>query len=112
MTEPDEVFISPKDPKLPHWSAQPVDAEELRFTKRQQWYVAGSVAAVDVAAYTLLKGSPLRGYEACVLASVFIMSVAGAGIFVLWHLQNSMRPLRQDQRLIRRGTARLTFFGF
>jgi hypothetical protein len=84
----------PECPQLPNWLAQPVDAEELRFTKRQQWFVAGSVSAVNWAAYTLWKGAHLPGFAGCAV-SMFIVLVAAAGIFVLCNLQNSLRDLRK-----------------
>jgi hypothetical protein len=82
----------PEVPNIPNW--QPVDNEELRFAKMQQWYVAASTGAVNAAAYSLLKGTQLRGFEACVV-TIFILLVAAAGVGVIAALQSHMRTLPQ-----------------
>lgn len=82
----------PEVPNIPNW--QPVDNEELRFAKRQQWYVAASVGAVNAAAYSQLKGTQLRGFETCVV-TIFILLVVAAGVVVMATLQSHIRTLRQ-----------------
>jgi hypothetical protein len=71
-----------------------VDAEELRFAKTQQWYVATASVTLNAAAFALLKGSHLHDYEA-LAAIFFILFVAAAGVGVLWQLQDHMQSLRR-----------------
>jgi hypothetical protein len=71
-----------------------VDQEELRFIKKQQWYVATASVTLNAAVIALLKGSQLRDCEPLV-ACLFIGLVAGFGVVVLWQLQNHMRTLRE-----------------
>src|SRR5262249_12349030 len=71
------------------------DPAELRFAKQQQWYVATATVTLNAAAFALVKGtSYLNDYEV-VIASFFIVVVAGAGIKILANLQSHMRTLRR-----------------
>jgi hypothetical protein len=70
------------------------DQEELRFAKKQQWYVATASVTLNAATFALLKGSHLHDYEA-LAAIFFILFVAAAGVGVLWHLQDHMQGLRR-----------------
>jgi hypothetical protein len=70
------------------------DQEELRFAKKQQWYVATASVTLNAAAFALLKGSHLRDYEALAVI-FFILFVAAAGVGVLCHLQDHMQSLRR-----------------
>jgi len=70
------------------------DQEELRFAKKQQWYVATASVTLNAAVIALLKGSQLRDCEPLV-ACLFIALVAGAGIMVLWQLQNHLCKVRR-----------------
>jgi hypothetical protein len=70
------------------------DAEELRFAKKQQWYVATASVTLNAAVIALLKGSQLRDCEPLV-ACLFVGLVAVFGVVVLWQLQNHIRTLRE-----------------
>jgi uncharacterized membrane protein YbhN (UPF0104 family) len=70
------------------------DAEELRFAKQQQWYVATASVTFSAAAFAFLKGSHLRDYEAFAVV-FFILFVAAAAVGVLWQLQDHIRTLRE-----------------
>jgi RsiW-degrading membrane proteinase PrsW (M82 family) len=74
---------------------EPALLEELRFAKKQQWYVATSAVTLNAAVFALLRGSQLRDFEA--LAAVFIvLFVTAAGVGVLWQLQDHLRNVRRD----------------
>jgi hypothetical protein len=74
---------------------RPALLEELRFAKKQQWYVATSAVTLNAAVFALLRGSQLRDYEA--LAAVFfVLFVSAAAVGVLWQLQDHLRNVRRD----------------
>ena len=74
---------------------RPALLEEIRFAKKQQWYVATSAVTLNAAGFALLRGSQLRDFEA--LAAVFfVLFVAAAGVGVLWQLQDHLRSKRRE----------------
>jgi hypothetical protein len=68
--------------------------EELRFAKKQQWYVAASVVGLLGAIFAISRGLQLSEVEKAV-ATIFILAIAGCGIRILKHLQDHMQHLRQ-----------------
>lgn len=69
--------------------------EELRFAKKQQWYVAASAVALDAGILAFLKGVALSGLE--VLGVVFCVLLIGAGgVAVVVHLQDHMQRTRLE----------------
>ncbi len=80
--------------KIPEAKAEPsVLFEELRFAKKQQWYVAASVVGLNAGLLALSRGITLSGIE--VLAAVFCMLlIAGGGGAVLCHLQDHLQSVR------------------
>lgn len=90
---------------------RPALFEELRFAKRQQWYVAASAVTLNAGILALTRGSPLNGIEP-LLAVFFILLIAAGSTAVLWDLQDHLLRVRGDLDLYGSspGTALPTFF--
>jgi hypothetical protein len=72
-----------------------IDVEELRFAKKQQWYVATASVTLNAGVIALLKGSRLSDCET-MFAIGFIAIVAIAGVVVLGQLQHHMFKTRRE----------------
>ena len=68
--------------------------EELRFAKRQQWYIAPSGVTLLGAIFAIAHQTQLNDVEK-VLASIFIALIAGFGIFFLFRLQDHLKNVRR-----------------
>lgn len=74
---------------------RPALLEELRFAKKQQWYVASSAVALNAAVFALLRSSQLHDFEA--LAAVFfVLFVTAAAVGVLLQLQDHLYSTRRE----------------
>src|ERR1700731_3316304 len=70
--------------------------EELRFAKKQQWYVATSAVTLLAAIFAIARGTSLSVDERGVV-TFFIFLIATFGIDVLSKLQTHMWKTRQEQ---------------
>jgi uncharacterized membrane protein len=74
------------------------DQEELRFAKKQQWYVATASVTLSAGVIALLKGSRLSDRET-IFAIGFIAIVTIAGVVVLGQLQHHLfKERRKSER--------------
>jgi hypothetical protein len=74
---------------------RPSKLEELRFAKRQQWYIATAAVTLLSAIYWIERNTPLNCPEKAV-ATLFIVLIAGFGIWFLFKLQNYMKEVRLE----------------
>ena len=58
--------------------------EELRFAKKQQWYVATSAVTLLAAIFAIARSTTLSDVEQAI-ATVFIVFIATFGIVFLFH---------------------------
>jgi hypothetical protein len=78
---------------VPYNQDRPAYFEELRFAKRQQWYVAVSAIGFDAGILAALRGLQLHW----ILTSIVIVVVAIIAVgclWLLWKLQNHLRATR------------------
>jgi hypothetical protein len=76
-----------------HNQDRPAYLEELRFAKRQQWYVAASTVGLDAGVLTALRGLQLDCIEKSVI-TFFVVGIAFGSVWLLWKLQNHLRDTR------------------
>jgi hypothetical protein len=69
--------------------------EQLRFAKKQQWYVAASAVALLAGILAIVQNTQLACFEKA-LATVFILLIAGFGSYILWRLQKHLRDVRVE----------------
>jgi hypothetical protein len=69
--------------------------EELRFAKKQQWYVATSAVTLLGAIFAITRVTKLNFVENAV-ATIFIALVAGFGVYFLCKLQHHMKRVRLE----------------
>ena len=67
--------------------------EELRFAKRQQWYIATAAVTLLSAIFWIEQSIRLVRWEK-IVATVFIGLIAGFGICFLVKLQNHLKEVR------------------
>src|SRR5262252_2015285 len=67
--------------------------EELRFAKRQQWYIATAAVALLSAIFWIEQSIRVVCWEK-IVATVFIGLIAGFGICFLVKLQNHLKEVR------------------
>jgi hypothetical protein len=67
--------------------------DELRFAKKQQWYVATSAVTLLGAIFAIARVTKLNLAEKDV-ATFFIALVAAFGIYFLWKLQHRLKRVR------------------
>jgi hypothetical protein len=67
--------------------------EELRFAKQHQWYIATAAITLLAAIFWIERSEHLNSPEKAV-ATVFVISIAGFGIWFLVKLQNYMKTVR------------------
>jgi amino acid transporter len=67
--------------------------EELRFAKRQQWYIATAAVTLLAAIFWIERNAQLSSTEKAA-ATVFIVMIMGFGIWFLFKLQNYMKTVR------------------
>jgi hypothetical protein len=69
--------------------------EELRFAKKQQWYVAASAVALNAGILAFLKGIAFSGIE--LLGVVFcVLLISFGGFAIVLHLQDHMQRTRHE----------------
>lgn len=69
--------------------------EELRFAKKQQWYVAASAVALNAGILAFVKGITFSGIE--LLVMVFCVLLIGAGgVAIVLQLQDHMHRKRRE----------------
>jgi hypothetical protein len=69
--------------------------EELRFAKRQQWYVAAAAIGLIAGAFHLAQSmAPLACWEKAV-ASNIVLLVAAGGIWLMFDLQHHLANTRK-----------------
>lgn len=82
--------------------------EELRFAKRQQWYVAAAAVGLMAGAFHLAEGmKPLACWEKTVTTNIVLL-VAVGGIWLMFDLQQHLANTRKvldpkDDRPLWRG---------
>jgi O-antigen/teichoic acid export membrane protein len=69
--------------------------EELRFAKKQQWYVATSAVTLLGAIFAITRVTKLKFVENAV-ATIFIALVAGFGVYFLCKLQHHLKRVRLE----------------
>jgi hypothetical protein len=69
--------------------------EELRFTKKQQWYVATSAVTLLGAIFAIARVTRLSFVENAI-ATIFIALVAGFGVYLLVKLQHHLKRIRLE----------------
>jgi hypothetical protein len=68
--------------------------EELRFWKRQQWYVAAAGVGLIAGVFQMSQSlKPLACWEKAV-ASIIVFSVAAGSGLLIWDLQESLKDTR------------------
>jgi SNF family Na+-dependent transporter len=72
---------------------RPAQIEELRFAKKQQWYVASSAVALFAAIFAVARGTSLSDVEKDI-ATGFVLLIAAFGIFFLFKLQAHLKRVR------------------
>jgi hypothetical protein len=77
-----------KDADRPAWH------EELRFAKKQQWYIATSAITLLAAIFAIAHGTSLSDEEKGI-ASIFILLIASFGILYLCKLQAHLKEVRK-----------------
>jgi len=79
---------------VPYNQDRPALFEELRFAKRQQWYVAASAVALNAAAIAATRNFKKLHWVAALAATVFVVGVAWGSVRLLWQLQRHLRSVR------------------
>lgn len=73
---------------------RPAWHEELRFAKKQQWYVATSAVTLLAAIFAIARGTLLSDDEKGI-ASILILLIASFGILFLCKLQHHLKEVRK-----------------
>ena len=77
----------------PYNQDRPALFEELRFYKRQQWYIAASAATLNAAVIAATRGLQLH-WSIYVVATLFVLLVALGCVRLLFQLQRSLADVR------------------
>ncbi len=68
--------------------------EELRFAKKQQWYIATSAVTLLGAIFALARGTSLSDVEKAI-GTVLVVLIASFGTGFLFKLQSYMKEVRK-----------------
>lgn len=79
---------------VPYNQDRPALFEELRFAKRQQWYVAASAVALNAAVIAATRDFKKLHWIEVLVATVFVVGVAWGSVRLLWQLQRHLRSVR------------------
>lgn len=79
---------------VPYNQDRPALFEELRFAKRQQWYVAASAVALNAAVIAATRDFKKLHWVAALAATVFVVGVAWGSVRLLWQPQRHLRSVR------------------
>lgn len=72
---------------------RPARHEELRFAKKQQWYIATSAVTLLGAIFAIARGTSLSDVEKA-MTTVLIVLIASFGTVFLCKLQSHMKSVR------------------
>jgi hypothetical protein len=74
---------------------RPARHEELRFAKKQQWFIATSAVTLLAAIFAIARSTTLSDVEKA-LATVLVVFIAGFGMAFLFNLQDHMMEVRKE----------------